>query len=585
MKILVTRHGQTGWNVEKRIQGRTDIELNNKGIEQAYQTKENLKNEKIDLIICSPLKRAKQTADIINIDRNIPIIYDERLIEICYGENEGRLHNDFDYDGFWNIINTHEYKDAENVNRFIKRVHDFLEDIKKYKQENILIVTHNGVCRAINIYFNGIPEDKNIINLGIKNCEVVNYKIPKDNKFVVYAHRGASAYAPENTKVAFEKAIELKANGIELDLQKTKDGKIVIFHDDYIDKKSNGSGKIEEYTYQELLELDFGSWFNDKYKNEKIVLFEDFARDYLDKDLTFAIELKVLGIEQETIKVINKYKTHNNIYITSFLYDALKNVRKIDSNIKLSWLIEDRIGKENIEMLLKINGTQICPRASLVSKEDIEFANNNEVGVRLWEINNEEIMQEVYKLNIEGMTVNFPDKLIELLNKEKHKEIEPFNDNVIYETENFVVAVPKVPHIPRTDGGHLWIRAKKKYFSNRIELEPKLAIEVMRLTMLLGEAMEKGMKNRGINIERINYQENGNWAYQKGMNPEFHIHLYGRTKDSITQTWGEALIFPNKSTGFYDKFERFNNEDIEEIKRQIDLLEKEDKYNLVNWRL
>ena len=170
MKILVTRNGQTDWNVEKRIQGRTDIELNKKGIEQAYKTKENLKNEKIDLIICSPLKRAKQTADIINIDRNIPIIYDKRLLEICYGENEGRLHNDFDYDGFWNIINTHEYKDAENVNKFIKRVHDFLEHIKKYEQENILIVTHNGVCRAINIYFNGIPEDKNIINLGIKNC-------------------------------------------------------------------------------------------------------------------------------------------------------------------------------------------------------------------------------------------------------------------------------------------------------------------------------------------------------------------------------------------------------------------------------
>lgn len=263
------------------------------------------------------------------------------------------------------------------------------------------------------------------------------------------------------------------------------------------------------------------------------------------------------------------------------MYDALKNIRKIDSNIKLSWLIEDRIGKENIEMLLKINGTQICPRASLVSKEDIEIANNNGLGVRLWGINNEEIMKKVYKLNIEGMTVNFPDKLIELLNK----EIEPFNDEVIYETENFVVAVPKVPHIPRTDGGHLWIRAKKKYFSNRIELEPKLAIEMMRLTMLLGEAMEKGMKNRGINVERINYQENGNWAYQKGMNPEFHVHLYGRTKDSKTQTWGEALIFPNKSTGFYDNFERFNNEDIEEIKRQIDLLEKEDKYNLVNWRL
>ena len=66
-------------------------------------------------------------------------------------------------------------KYAENVNKFIQRVHIFLNDLKNRKEENILIVTHNGVCRAINTYFNGIPEDKNIIKLGIKNCEVVKY--------------------------------------------------------------------------------------------------------------------------------------------------------------------------------------------------------------------------------------------------------------------------------------------------------------------------------------------------------------------------------------------------------------------------
>lgn len=162
---------------------------------------------------------------------------------------------------------------------------------------------------------------------------------------------------------------------------------------------------------------------------------------------------------------------------------------------------------------------------------------------------------------------------------------EMLNDNTIYETENFIVCVPKVPHIPREDGGHIWIRPKKKYFCSRLDLNPKEAIEVMRLTMLISEAMIKGMNNRNIKIERINYQENGNWAYLKGNNPVFHIHLYGRTKNSLTQTWGEALVFPNKDTGYYDNFEPFNSEDVNEIKSQIAILEKNEKYNIENWKL
>lgn len=159
------------------------------------------------------------------------------------------------------------------------------------------------------------------------------------------------------------------------------------------------------------------------------------------------------------------------------------------------------------------------------------------------------------------------------------------NDNVIYETENFVVGVPKKPHIPREDGGHIWIRPKEKFFSSRLDLSSKEAIEVMRLTMLISESMIEGMKNRNIIIERINYQENGNWAYLNGNKPVFHIHLYGRTKNSKTQTWGEALSFPNKKSGFYDNFESLNNDDIEEIKSQIFLLEKNEKYNTDNWNL
>ncbi len=233
--------------------------------------------------------------------------------------------------------------------------------------------------------------------------------------FVNYAHRGASSYAPENTMSSFKKAFQLGSNGIELDLQKTKDGKLVIFHDKEIDKKSNGTGKISDYTYNELLELDFGSWFGKEFKNEKIVLFEDFMKSVSDKNLILAIELKEEGIEKDTLEIIDKYYNKANIFITSFLYNALSNVRKFDNNIKIGWLIEDDINKRNVSELVKISGNQICPPANLVSKEGIKLARENGLSVRLWGVSNEEIMERVYKFDIDGMTVNFPDKLKRLM--------------------------------------------------------------------------------------------------------------------------------------------------------------------------
>ena len=89
MKILVTRHGQTSWNVLGKIQGQTDIELNETGRIQARETGESIKNEDIDLIITSPLKRARETAEIINKNFNVNIIEDRRLMERCFGEYEG----------------------------------------------------------------------------------------------------------------------------------------------------------------------------------------------------------------------------------------------------------------------------------------------------------------------------------------------------------------------------------------------------------------------------------------------------------------------------------------------------------------
>ena len=96
MEILLTRHGQTEWNRMKKVQGRADIELNEEGRKQAEKTRELLQAEKIDLIVCSPLKRAIQTAEIINENRNTTIVIDERITERDFGEFEGMPNTDFE---------------------------------------------------------------------------------------------------------------------------------------------------------------------------------------------------------------------------------------------------------------------------------------------------------------------------------------------------------------------------------------------------------------------------------------------------------------------------------------------------------
>ncbi len=186
MKLYVIRHGQTDWNVAGKCQGMTDIELNSTGIEQAKQTSEQISNYKIDLIICSPLKRARKTAEIINETIDCKIISDERIIERNCGNIEGTtkeewpsiVNEDIDIINNYNL-NWNE-QNVEPVQDVCKRVWNLLDEIQeKYKGKNILLVTHGGTCRAINAYFNGIGEDGIVHSAKIKNCEIREYEFKK----------------------------------------------------------------------------------------------------------------------------------------------------------------------------------------------------------------------------------------------------------------------------------------------------------------------------------------------------------------------------------------------------------------------
>lgn len=127
MKLLLTRHGQTDQNVAGKIQGITDIELNETGVKQAETTREKLLNENIDVIISSPLKRARKTAEIIKGERDIPLIIDNGLKERCFGKFEWKTSEEFDFDEIWNYKLNKQYEDAESTGELFERVTRFFK--------------------------------------------------------------------------------------------------------------------------------------------------------------------------------------------------------------------------------------------------------------------------------------------------------------------------------------------------------------------------------------------------------------------------------------------------------------------------
>ena len=158
--IYVTRHGQTDWNVQKKVMGRCDEPLNETGLAQAEETRKSLSDTPIDIIIC----------------------YD-RIIERDFGEFEGKETKDFDFHGYWNYYKNEQYQSAENIQSFFKRVYEFLEDItKKYKGKNVLVVAHGGISIPVNCFFNKRIPEGSLVEAGLVlgNCQVATYGTDKE---------------------------------------------------------------------------------------------------------------------------------------------------------------------------------------------------------------------------------------------------------------------------------------------------------------------------------------------------------------------------------------------------------------------
>ncbi len=174
MKIYLVRHGETDHNLYG-LYNREDEDLNTTGIKQAEKLRESIKKIEYDFIISSPLLRAKHTANIINIE-NKRIVLDDRLKERDPGNLSKKPLGVTNREEYWNYFTTIQYGTSENIKDFFNRVFNFLDELKTKNYINVLIVTHSGVSKAFNAYFNGINDGK-FLNKGLKNCQVKEYEL------------------------------------------------------------------------------------------------------------------------------------------------------------------------------------------------------------------------------------------------------------------------------------------------------------------------------------------------------------------------------------------------------------------------
>lgn len=228
-----------------------------------------------------------------------------------------------------------------------------------------------------------------------------------------YAHRGASEYAPENTLSSFYLGLLQGANGIETDVQKTKDGVLVLFHDETVDRVSDGSGKLCDYTYDELENLKiYGNATTGFY--DRIVTLRAFLEKFSQYNIRFAIELKGADVEEETLAMIKAFGVMDKTTFTSFQFPYIKKIKELDQSARVGWLTA-ATDDDTVKKLQGIGGEEIAPKAELIAAELMAAWRKAGLGVRAWGVHSVALMKKMCQLKVDGMTVNFPDRLYEFI--------------------------------------------------------------------------------------------------------------------------------------------------------------------------
>jgi glycerophosphoryl diester phosphodiesterase len=235
------------------------------------------------------------------------------------------------------------------------------------------------------------------------------------------AHRGASGHAPENTMVAFRRAVELGAQFIETDLQITRDARVVAMHDATLDRTTNGKGQVHLSTLDEIRALDAGAWFDGQpahgFAGERVPTLEEILKFASERDVMFYLEIKsgpAWGVEHAVVATLRDHNASARVVILSFDPAALDAVHRLDSAMMTGLLCEYPSG-DLVERTVRAGARQLVAQGDLITASVVEKAHRAGLQVVAWTINEPDQMRRLIDTALDGIITDYPERLLDIL--------------------------------------------------------------------------------------------------------------------------------------------------------------------------
>jgi len=221
------------------------------------------------------------------------------------------------------------------------------------------------------------------------------------NAILKIGHRGAKGHKPENTLISFEKALDFNVDGVELDLHLSLDGKLIVIHDETIDRTTPNNGFVKNFTSSDLKELGIPTLID--------------VLDLVNRRCFVNIELKGIGTSKPVVELIAHYISEKNWNYTDFLVSSfdwkmLEEVQLLNPKIRIGVLTEDTI-EIALAFAKKIKAVSIHPDYALLSRENVALMQENGFKVFSWTVNSKEDIQKIKSFNVNGIISDFPDRI------------------------------------------------------------------------------------------------------------------------------------------------------------------------------